>query len=205
MFEVLIHRATFIIFKEGAREFISSLPAQDEDEFATVMARDSIGTPGFASTPGSESVLDDLQQECYCLHASDNVVRHGTFPRGHRPDFFFKDKGGAFGTLVAEHERYIVAMKRYSVISRHRYAEKPEVPELSRFLEDDSRMERGLYDRLLSSCDYVGVTQRSKEHGDGAFDVMTRDMHGFLTKLKDLACTQGRLVFVEKRLDLPFW
>ncbi|MBV6290500.1 hypothetical protein [Pseudomonas aegrilactucae] len=205
MFEVLIHRSKFKYFKKGANGFISFLPASDEDDFSAVMVRDLNGTLGFDVNQLAESILDDLLGECYCLRGSGSVDHPGVFPKGGMPNFFFKNKGDAFHRLVASHERYVLAMKKYSVISRYRHTEKPEPSELSHFLQDDSRIEKPLYESLLSSCEYFGISQGSQEHGWGAFDLISRDMDGFFTKLENLLGDDGRLVFIEKMRDMPCW
>lgn len=205
MFEVLIYRTKFKYFKRDANECISSLPANDDDELSSIMLRDLDGKLGFDVNQVAESILDDLLGECYCLRGSGIVDHPGVFPKGGMPSFFFKDKGGEFSRLVASHERYVLAMKKYSVICRYRYIEKPEPSELSYFLQDDSRIENTLYERLFSSCEYFGVSQDSQEHGWGAFDLISQDMDGFLTKLESLVGDEGRLVFIEKMREMPCW
>ncbi|WP_156326228.1 MULTISPECIES: hypothetical protein [Pseudomonas] len=205
MIEVLIHRSKFEYFKKGADGFISSLPASDEDNFSAVMVRDLNGTLGFNANPISQNILDDLLGECYCLRGSGSINHPRAFPKGRMPNFFFKDKGGAFARIVAMHERYVLDMKKYSIISRHRRIKKPEPSELSHFLKNESRIESPLYESLLSSCEYFGISQRAQEHGWGAFDLISRDMDGFLTKLESLVGDEGRLVFIEKMREMPCW
>ena len=204
MFEVLAHRSKFKYFKKGAGGLISSLPAGDEDDFCAVMVRDSSGRLGFSANQASEKILGDLLEECYCTHGSGNIAHPGSFPRGGMPNFFFKDKDGAFSKFLARHERYILDVKKYLVFSRYRCTEKPEPSELSNFLEDGGRIENPLYEILLSSCEYFGVSQCAQEHGWGAFDLISRDMDGFLTKLESLLGDDGRLVFIENMRDMPF-
>lgn len=205
MFEVLVHRSKFKHFRSGANDRISSLPANEEAVFSAVMARDLHGTVGFDVNPASGKMLDDLLAECHCLNGSGKIDRPSVFPKGFMPDFFFKDKSGDFGRMVAEHERYVLDMRKYTVVSRYRHTEKPEPSELSSFLHDDSRIEHPLYESLLSSCEYFGITQRAQEHGWGAFDLISSDMDGFLARLERLAGDNGRIVFIEKRQEMPCW
>ena len=205
MFEVLICRSEFKYLKKYANDRISSLPANGNDELSAVMARDPNGKLGFDVNQVAESILDELLGGCYCLRGSGSVDHPGVFPKGGMPNFFFKDKGGAFSSLVASHERYVLAMKKYSILSRYRHTEKPEPSELSHFLQDDSRIEEPLYESLLSSCAYFGISQRAQEHGWGAFYLISQDMDGFLTKLENLVGDEGRLVFIENMREMPCW
>ncbi|MDD1953915.1 hypothetical protein LOY33_14010 [Pseudomonas sp. B21-036] len=205
MFEVLVHRSRFKDFKKGANELISSLPANEDDEFSVVMARGMSGALGFNADAASRKVLNSLLDECYCFNSPDTIYPPRQRRNGGLPNFFFKDSGGAFCEMVMKHESYIVALKKYIVISRHRSIEKPSPSALSLFLPDDKWIERPLYEELLSSCEYFGILQRSGEHGRGAFDLIARDMDGFLNKLKSLVGDEGRLVFIENMRKMPCW
>ncbi|MBV6290486.1 hypothetical protein [Pseudomonas aegrilactucae] len=205
MFEVLVHRSKFKEFKKGANGRISSLPANDEDEFSAVMVRGESGRLGFNANAASREVLRSLLDECYCFTAPDTIFPPGKRREGGLPNFFFKDKGGALGEMIMTHERYILDMKKYNIISRHKSVEKPSPSALAGFLRDDNRLERELYKYLLSSCEYLGILQHSEERGWGAFDLISRDMEDFIIKLERLVGDNGRLVFIEEMRNMPCW
>lgn len=205
MLDILVHRSKFKYFKKGGSDLISSLPASDEDEFAAVMARGTNGLLGFNVSPAARSILNALLCECYCLDGPDTIFHPGERPEGGMPDYFFKDKGGAFNGLLVEHERYVLSLKKYNIISRHKHIEVPLPSMLAEFMRDGGRLENELYKHLLSSCEYFGILQHSEEHGWGAFDLISHDIDYFLNRLERLVGDHGRLVFIENMRDMPCW
>jgi len=205
MLDILVHRSKFKYFKKGGSNLISSLPASDEDEFAAVMARGVNGRLGFNVSSMARSILNALLYECYCLDTPDTIFHPGERREGGMPDYFFKDKGGAFNALLVEHERYVLNAKKYNIISRHKHIEAPQPSMLAELMRDGGNLENKLYKHLLSSCEYFGILQHSEEHGWGAFDLISRDMDDFLDRLERLVGDDGRLVFIENMRDMPCW
>ena len=131
MFEVLVHRSRFKAFKKGASGLVSSLPANDDDEFASVMVRDMNGTLGFDVCAESRKVLRSLLSECYCFNALDSIYAPDQWGEGEVPHFFLKDKGGALREMIAMHDRCMLNVKKYNVVPRRGSVERPLSPLLA--------------------------------------------------------------------------
>lgn len=64
-FRILCYQSKFAEFKNHACEYISEMPAAEQDQFATVMALGADGAVGFDKTCEGRDTISSLVSKCY--------------------------------------------------------------------------------------------------------------------------------------------
>lgn len=206
MFEVICYRAKFEEFRKFGSGWVGALPADHNEDFALICAIDEKGALGFDSSPSMRALIKKIILECYCVDISGVLMAPGGVKGKYMPMIFFKDRCGEFNSMVVEHERYLLALKKHSILSRYKPVELPASNPLSDFLMGEKRtISKSLYESLKKTCEFFCVAKLSGEYGWGAFDVTSRDLDGFLTKLKDYMPSEGRVTFRSSIKEVPCW
>ena len=207
-YKILCFKAEFAEFKNHANDFISEMSADDIDEFALVMATDLQGGVGFGATAQGKSAIKALVSKCYSVdtgHLSiERPVAEGV---EWMPRLLFRDRDGKFETLVQEHVRYDIDVRRYNVISRHRSAAVPQSSTLASILKDQSLSIVGqeLYKALNESCHYILRAVVSGEHGPDAFIAFSKDLDFFFSEFKTIVGGDAEIRFVKCSRELIYY
>ena len=206
-YQILCYPAEFAEFKKHACEYISEMPADEHDQFATVMALSADGGVGFDKSSEGRDTISSLVSKCYRVDLRNMSIQPPLENySGHMPRLLFRAINGDFEKLLKEHITYEQNMKKYLVLSRHRQADKPKESRLAGILQDENLPITGkdLYDILQKTCHYLLVPIISREHGQDAFIVFSRTLDYFFEEFNSIVDGHGELTFVDSVLELVF-
>lgn len=136
-FRILCYQSKFAELRNPACEYISEMPAAEQDQFATVMALGADGAIDFDKTREGRDTVSSLISKFYRVDLRNMSIQP---PQenysGHMPRILFRAKSCGFEELLEEHVTYERNLKKYLVLSRHRHADKPRKSRLSGILQD---------------------------------------------------------------------
>ncbi|MGA3682434.1 hypothetical protein [Pseudomonas graminis] len=206
-YSILCYQSQFAEFKNYACEYISEMPADEQDQFATVMALSAGGAIGFDKTCEGRDTISSLVSKCYRVDLRNMSIQP---PQenysGRMPRLLFRSKNGGFEKLLEEHLTYEKNLKKFLVLSRHRHADKPKISRLAGILQDSNLpiTDKELFKILQETCHYLLVPIISREHGQDAFFVFSRNLDYFFKEFNSIVDGRGELNFVDSALKLPF-
>lgn len=206
-YSILCYQSQFAEFKNYACEYISEMPADEQDQFATVMALSANGAIGFDKTREGRDTISSLVSKCYRVDLRKMSIQP---PQenysGHMPRLLFRARDDGFEKLLEEHETYEKDLKKYLILRRHRHADKPKESRLARILKDNNLpiTDKELFEILQENCHYLLVPIISREHGQDAFFVLSRNLDYFFEEFNSIIDGRGGITFVDSVLKLAF-
>jgi hypothetical protein len=206
-YSILCYQSQFAEFKKYACEYISEIPADEQDQFAIVMALSIDGAVGFDKSCEGRDAINLLCSRCYWVDLGNRSIQPPLENySGHMPRLLFRAKNGGFEKLLEEHVTYERNLKKYLVLSRHRHADKPKESRLAGILQDKNLLIKGkeLFEILQETCHYLLVPIISREHGQDAFFVFSKNLDYFFEEFNCIVDGRGELTFVDSVLKLAF-
>jgi hypothetical protein len=184
------------------------MPADNNDEFALVMATSLRGTVGFGGTTQGDAAIRALVSKCYSVdleHLSIQVPMAEGVER--MPRLLFRDKAGRFEELVQEHLQYDKDLRKYNVISRYRSTARPKRSTLANILKDQrlSIVEKESYEALNEGCHYILRAVVSGEHGPDAFFAFSTDLSFFFSEFEEVVGGNTEIQFVKSPAELIYY
>jgi hypothetical protein len=207
-YKIICFRSRFSEFKTHANDLISEMPADNNDEFALVMATSLRGAVGFGGTTQGDAAIRALVSKCYSVdleHLSIQVPMAEGVER--MPRLLFRDKAGRFEELVQEHLQYDKDLRKYNVISRYRSPARPKRSTLANILKDQrlSIVEKKSYEALNESCHYILRAVVSGEHGPDAFFAFSTDLSYFFDEFEKIVGGNAEIRFVKSPAGLIYY
>ncbi|WP_347900845.1 hypothetical protein [Pseudomonas purpurea] len=198
-YKILCYKSEFYEFKRKSNDYIREMPAKEHDQFALLMAISPEGAVGFDTTPQGCSAISALASKCYFVDLRRPSIQPPQEKHtGLVPSFLFRDKSGEFEKLFDEHIKYENDIKKYKILSRHRYAEKPSASTLASLLQSNSlSITKDVYDALQEACHYIIRPVMSGEHGRGAFNIFSNNLDFFFDEFKSIVGDSGEVTFVD--------
>ncbi len=207
-YRILCYTSEFSEFKHHANDPIAELSANEQDQFALIMAVSLDGGVGFNRTPYGDAAIDALVSKCFWVETHKMTIKPPVRTHsGHLPSLMFRAKNDGFKKLLEDHEKYDRNLRKHQVLIRHRYAEKPDPARLSSILQNTDLRIRGkkLYDALQETCHYVTVPDGTGEHGSGAFIVFSRNLDFFFKEFDAAVEGYAEIDFVDSPRKLIYW
>ncbi|HEX8594599.1 MAG TPA: hypothetical protein VF682_15180 [Pseudomonas sp.] len=206
-YRILCYQSQFSEFKKYACEYISEIPAGEQDQFAIVMALTMDGAVGFDKSYEGREAINLLCSKCYWVDLGNMSIQPPLENySGHMPRLLFRAKDGGFEKLLEEHITYERNLKKYLVLSRHQHAKKPKESRLAGILQDKNLpiTNKELFDILQETCHYLLVPIISREHGQDAFFVCSKNLDYFFEEFDSIVDGHGELSLVDSVLKLVF-
>lgn len=206
-YRILCYQSEFDDFKNYACEYINEMPADKQDQFAIIMALSMCGAVGFDRSCEGRETINALVSKCYWVDLGDLSIQP---PQenysGHMPRLLFRAKNADFEKLIEEHVTYERNMKKYMILSRHRHADKPKESRLSAILQNNNLpiTDKELFETLQETCSYLLVPIISREHGQDAFFVFSKNLNYFLEEFNSIVDGRGEITYVDSVSKLAF-
>ena len=207
-YRILCYTSEFSEFKHHANDPIAELSANEQDQFALIMAVSLDGGIGFNRTPYGNAAINALVSKCFWVEPRKMTIKPPVRTRsGHMPCLMFRAKNDGFKRLLEDHEKYDRNLRKHQVLIRHRHAESPNPAILSSILQSTHLRIRGkeLYDALQETCHYVTVRDGTGEHGSGAFIVFSRNLDFFFKEFDAAIEGYAKIDFVDSPRKLIHW
>ncbi len=203
-FKILCSKSEARQFQRDSSEYIASIPADPQDQFALVMAVGRDGAIGFDKSPEGVRAINEVVSKCYSLGVNNSIQMPESPQNMLMPPLLFRDKSGRFEKLTSAHAKYEADLRKYKIISRHRDAQEPSASMLSTLLQDEQLLiNEMLYSELQNACHYVISPVLSGEHGRGVFNVFARNLDFFFEEFESVLRGSGVISFVRES-DLIF-
>jgi hypothetical protein len=206
-YRILCYQSEFEDFKNYACEYINGMPADKQDQFAIIMALSMDGAVGFDRSCEGRETINTLVSKCYWVDLGNMSIQPPQEKySGHMPRLLFRAKNEDFEKLIEEHVTYERNLRKYLIVSRHRHTEKPKESRLAGILKDYNLpiTEKELFETLQATCSYLLVPIISREHGQDAFFVISKNLDYFLEEFNSIVDGRGEITFVDSVLKLVF-
>ncbi|TRX72847.1 hypothetical protein [Pseudomonas mangiferae] len=189
-------------FKDfNGSEKILKKPAAQGDSYSYISFQSEKGEMGFFSSDIGKMICDNIYAECICVDTKKRKI--SLYEDGGASSILIRPKGNVLIDLVETYRGYILDMKKYEVIKRKRFVERPSSHIFDEvFLEE--KWSGFFYDFIMENSWYVLEKNRSGEHGQISFESYTRNQEILDSDLKSFCCGSSEFVYVDSFLKIPF-
>lgn len=168
---IYFYRANFDEYKKIGSEFVSRFPANDRDVYlyATFVFNGKIG---FLSSQEGEGVIEKILRRSISI-GSLGVRFPGSEFNVNDARFIICHKNESISLSINDYNNYVIAEKKFLLISRYRAVEKPARHFLADFIENGT-LDHAAYEFIINNSYFIMRSNYSGIHGSGAFEIGSR-------------------------------
>lgn len=178
---IYIYTRSFSDFSTSAHEAISNIPADQNDQFALVVAQGSSGRVGFNASDFLFETFSRLIGKTEELGAKNQKPISYDFFSG---KIYVKKNNDSLDHEIRKYEKIKIYRKKMEILERNGkdYINAP--PALLEPLLDGKKFSKEIYFFLLNNCDYCIFVYPSTEHGRFTIYAFSRDLKIFFGDLR---------------------
>lgn len=188
---------------DGANESIRKIPARDGDLFfyVTCAFNDEVG---FSASEKGRLIANSFIDRCFTIDSGKIFLPATRKDQGIYCSFAFSPKGNKLHGVFQDYNIYLMALKKYLILFRHKEADPPSQHVLDNFVRTGN-FDVEAYDLLMDLSYFVIRRNLSGEHGSVAYEIFTRHDRFAEKVLETIRGVDINFYSVSKRSELPFF
>jgi hypothetical protein len=166
---------------------------------------DASGCLGFRKPAEGISTLKNIMDLGIKVNINHATIVYAGIHSGENTDatYIFFPKNEKVSILFKDYQKYLLALKKYNIISRHKTVEPPLKTVVNDFMEN-GQWNKDFYDITLDNCLFVAKANYSGEHGSPSYEIFTRYYDEFCKQIPLLINEDIQYLPVANISEIPY-